>query len=49
MSQLEKDYLLQLHADSGGDLKAMARKLEITLQALYKRFKVIGIRPKELR
>ena len=46
--QLEKDYLIQLHADRGRDLKAMAAELGITRRALYKRFKVLGVRHQDL-
>ncbi len=49
VTQLEREYLVQLHADRGGDLKAMAASLGITLQALYKRFKTLGVRPRDLR
>lgn len=49
LPQLEKEYFLQLHADSGGNLKSMSATLDIRLQALYKRFKMLGIRPKELK
>jgi DNA-binding NtrC family response regulator len=47
-SLLEKEYLVQLHSTHGGDLKAMAAHLGITLQGLYKRLKALGIRPREL-
>ncbi|HLU48243.1 MAG TPA: sigma 54-interacting transcriptional regulator, partial [Planctomycetota bacterium] len=40
---LEREYLLQLREDRGGDLKAMAKDLGITLRALYKRFQRLGI------
>ncbi len=45
---LERSYILQLHADRGGDLRAMARALGIKLRALYKRLSRLGIRIKEL-
>ncbi|MCZ6792408.1 MAG: sigma 54-interacting transcriptional regulator, partial [Planctomycetota bacterium] len=41
--QLEKEFLLQLHSDLGGDLKAMAGSLDITVRALYVRFRRLGI------
>ncbi|MBN1442925.1 MAG: sigma 54-interacting transcriptional regulator [Planctomycetes bacterium] len=47
-SELEREYLAQLHADCGGDLKAMARRLGIKLRALYDRFKRIDLRPRDL-
>jgi DNA-binding NtrC family response regulator len=47
VSQLEKEYLLQLHSDQGGDLRAMAASLGITRRALYARFQKLGIRPRE--
>lgn len=43
LSQLEREYLLQLQADQGGDLKAMAANLGITLRALYSRLRRLGI------
>jgi DNA-binding NtrC family response regulator/Tfp pilus assembly protein PilF len=49
LAQLEREHLLQLHADSGGDLAAMAKRLGITLRALYARFKRLAIRPKGLQ
>jgi DNA-binding NtrC family response regulator/Tfp pilus assembly protein PilF len=48
-AQLEREYFVQLHTDHGGDLKAMASALGISFQALYKRFKSLGIRPRDLR
>jgi DNA-binding NtrC family response regulator/Tfp pilus assembly protein PilF len=45
--QLEREYLLQLAADRGGDMKAMASALGITLRALYVRLRRLGIRPRE--
>lgn len=47
--QLEREYLLQLHADHGGDLKAIAARLGITQRALYDRFRKVGIRARELK
>jgi DNA-binding NtrC family response regulator len=47
--QLEREYLLQLHADSGGDLKAMATRLGITRRALYDRFQRVGLRARDLK
>jgi DNA-binding NtrC family response regulator len=46
---LEKEYLVQLHADRQGNLESMARRLGITVRALYDRFKRLGIRPQELK
>jgi two-component system NtrC family response regulator len=48
LGHLEKEHLIQLHVDHGGDLKEMARVLGITLRALYGRFKRLGLRPGEL-
>jgi DNA-binding NtrC family response regulator len=48
-SQLEREFLLQLHADSGRDLKRMAESLGITLRALYDRFHRTRIDPRDLR
>jgi transcriptional regulator with GAF, ATPase, and Fis domain len=45
---LERSYLIQLHADCGGDLRAMARALGIKRRALYKRFTRLGIKPGDL-
>jgi DNA-binding NtrC family response regulator/tetratricopeptide (TPR) repeat protein len=45
--QLEAEYLLQLRRDKGGDLKAMAAAMGISLRALYGRFKLLGIPPRE--
>ncbi|MBI4606285.1 MAG: sigma 54-interacting transcriptional regulator [Planctomycetes bacterium] len=46
---LEREYLLELAARHGGDLKATARALGITLRALYARLRRLGIRPREVR
>ena len=48
-SPLDREYFLQLHADHEGDIKAMASALGVSLQALYKRFRSLGIKPRELR
>jgi DNA-binding NtrC family response regulator len=48
-SHLERDYFLQLFLDCRKDVKAMAAKLGISHQALYKRFKALNIRPRDLR
>jgi transcriptional regulator with PAS, ATPase and Fis domain len=48
-AELHREYLLQLHADCGGDLRSMARALSITLPALYKRFRSLRLQPGELR
>jgi DNA-binding NtrC family response regulator len=47
-AQLEREYLIQLHADAGGDLRAVASALGISLQAVYKKLKSLGLRPREL-
>ena len=47
--QLEREFLLQLHADEDGNLKAMAAKLGITRRALYDRFRRVGLQSRELR
>jgi DNA-binding NtrC family response regulator len=44
LSQLEREYLLQLCADRDGDLEAVAAALGITVRALYNRFKRLAIR-----
>ncbi|MEM7233515.1 MAG: sigma 54-interacting transcriptional regulator [Planctomycetota bacterium] len=49
VEQLEKEYLVRLHADSNADLQVMAKTLGISLQALYARFKARGLKPKELK
>jgi len=49
LAQLERDYLLQLHDDCGGDLRAMARALGIQVRALYDRFRRLGLAPRHLR
>jgi two-component system response regulator HydG len=43
LARLEKEYLLQLRALCGGEVKAMARTLGVTVFALYKRFRRLGI------
>jgi DNA-binding NtrC family response regulator len=48
IEELEKEHLLQLHAESGGDLKEVARSLKISLRALYDRLKRLGLKPGEL-
>jgi two-component system response regulator PilR (NtrC family) len=48
-AELEREYLVLLHEDKGGDLKAMADCLGVTERALYKRFKLLGITPGRLR
>jgi len=48
VTQLEREHLVQLHADNGGDLEAMARVLGITVRALYGRFGRLGLRPGDL-
>jgi DNA-binding NtrC family response regulator/tetratricopeptide (TPR) repeat protein len=47
-AQLEREYMRQLHRDRGGSLKAMAQALGISVKALYKRMRVLGIRPRDL-
>ncbi len=47
--QLEREYLLQLHADKAGDMKAVAAQLGITLRGLYKRLQRLGVDPRRLR
>ena len=47
-AQLEREYLQQLHADCGGEVKVMAARLGISLQALYKKFGKLGLKPKEM-
>ena len=47
LEQLEREYLVQLRRDCGGDLKTMAAKLGITLRALYGRFKRLGVSPRQ--
>ena len=49
LSQVEKEYLVLLHADRKGDLDAMAQSLGISVRALYKRFLRVGIKPSELK
>jgi len=49
VGRMEKEYFVQLYADCGGDMKAMAASQGVTPQGLYKRFKSLGIRPKELK
>jgi DNA-binding NtrC family response regulator len=48
VTQLEREHLVQLHADHGGNLEAMARVLGITVRALYGRFGRLGLRPGDL-
>ncbi len=48
-SQLEKEYFFQLFLDHAKDVKATAAAMGVSLQALYKRFKIHGIRPKDLK
>lgn len=43
LHRLEKEYLLLVQAESGGDVKAMAARLGVTDRALYKRFQLLGI------
>ncbi len=40
---LEREYILLVHAETGGDLEAVARKLGIRVRALYDRMKRLGI------
>jgi DNA-binding NtrC family response regulator/tetratricopeptide (TPR) repeat protein len=47
LEDLEREYIVQLRADHGGDLKAAARALGVSLQALYKKLKKLGIRPRD--
>ena len=49
VAQLEKEYLVRLHSDCEGDMSEVARRLGISLQALYARLKARGLRAKELR
>jgi DNA-binding NtrC family response regulator len=46
--ELEREHLIQLHAELGGDLEGMARTLGKSVRTLYDRFKRLGIRPGEL-
>jgi len=46
---LEREYLLQLQADHGGNLDAMARVLGIKVRALYDRLRQAGIKAREPR
>ncbi len=46
--QLEKEYILQLHADEGKDLKRVAARLGITRRALYDRLKRAGLTARDL-
>lgn len=48
-AQLEKEYLCQLYADTEGNVRSMADALGITVQGLYKRLKMLGLRPRDLR
>jgi len=48
-AELEREYLVLLHEDKGGDLKAMADSLGVSERALYKRFKLLGIKPGGLK
>jgi two-component system NtrC family response regulator len=43
LSILEKEYLIRLRAESGGNIRRMAGALGLTVFALYKRFKKLGI------
>jgi DNA-binding NtrC family response regulator len=43
LHRLEREYLLLVQAESGGDVKAMAAKLGVTDRALYKRFRLLEI------
>jgi DNA-binding NtrC family response regulator len=49
LALVEREHLVQLHADRGGDLPAMAASLGITVRALYDRFRRLGIRPVDRR
>ena len=49
LAHLEREYLVQLFRDSGGDLEDTARKLGITRRALYVRLRKLRIRPKDLK
>jgi DNA-binding NtrC family response regulator len=46
---LEREYLAQLLADVGGDVKPAASRLGISLQALHKCLEAAGLRPKDFR
>jgi DNA-binding NtrC family response regulator len=46
---LDREYLIQLHAERGGNVRALAASLGIKVRALYKRFQTLGIRPRDLR
>ena len=45
---LEREYLILLYREKGGDLEAVARTLGIQLRALFDRFKRLGIRSREI-
>lgn len=49
LAELEKEHLVQLHADCAGDLEAIAARLGITVRALYGRFRRLGVQPGALR
>jgi DNA-binding NtrC family response regulator len=46
--ELEREHLLQLHADSSGDLRLMAATMSISVRTLYDRLKRLGLKPGEL-
>jgi DNA-binding NtrC family response regulator/tetratricopeptide (TPR) repeat protein len=43
LSILEKEYMVRLRTESGGNIRRMAGALGLTVFALYKRFKKLGI------
>jgi DNA-binding NtrC family response regulator len=49
ITELEREHLVRLHKECGGDLEAMGRKLGIKQRALYDRFQRLGIRPRDLQ
>jgi DNA-binding NtrC family response regulator len=46
--ELEREHLIQLHADHGGDLEGMAKSMRLSVRALYDRFKRLGMKPRDL-
>jgi DNA-binding NtrC family response regulator/tetratricopeptide (TPR) repeat protein len=47
--ELEREYLIGLGAERGGDVRAVAEALGITERALFKRLRKLGLRLRDLR
>jgi DNA-binding NtrC family response regulator/tetratricopeptide (TPR) repeat protein len=48
VAELETQYFTQLFRDLGGNLRTMAARLGVSRQALYKRFKTLGLSVRDL-